>query len=201
VSFWRGSQATPAGALADLQASVEAIASAPWAPLAVLALYLIRPLLLLPITFVNLSAGFVLGAPAGLALGVVGTLASATVGYALGRLLGPASLARSLAQRWPILTTLERRGFESVAAGGFMYLHADAVNLPAGLMRLRYPVFLAGIAVGNALTMTSVVLAGSSIEGSLQGARVSIDLRTFAVALGLFATSIALAAIMRRVRR
>jgi uncharacterized membrane protein YdjX (TVP38/TMEM64 family) len=47
----------------------------------VLALYLLRPLLLVPITVVNLASGFVLGALPGLALAMAGTLASASIGY------------------------------------------------------------------------------------------------------------------------
>jgi uncharacterized membrane protein YdjX (TVP38/TMEM64 family) len=82
-----------------------------------------------------------------------------------------------------------------------MYLHADAVNLPAGLLRIRFPVFLAGIAVGNTLTMTSAVLAGASVEGGLVGAKVAVDGTTLWLALGLFAVSLALASWLRRRNR
>jgi uncharacterized membrane protein YdjX (TVP38/TMEM64 family) len=93
---------------------------------------------------------------------------------------------------------LRRRSFESVVAGGLMYLHADAVNLPAGLLRIRFRVFLAGIAVGNALTMTSAVLAGASVEGSLTDATVNVDGTTLWLALGLFTVSLALASWLRK---
>ena len=79
-----------------------------------------------------------------------------------------------------------------------MYLHADMVNLPAGLLRVRFPTFLAGIALGNALTMTTAVLAGASVEGSLTDARVSLDLRYVASAAALFLVSLALAYVVRR---
>jgi phospholipase D1/2 len=198
--FWWGARASEAGGLADVVAIVDAIATTPWAPLAVLALYVMRPLLLLPITVVNLSAGFVLGAPAGLVFALIGTLASASVGYALGRFLGPATLALSLARRWPLIATLERHAFASVAAGGFMYLHADAVNLPAGLMRVRYRVFLAGIAVGNALTMSSAVLAGASLDQGVADAAFRVDVRILVLAAALFAASLLTATLVRRRR-
>lgn len=198
LAFWQGARQAGVGPLDYLFAGIEDLAARPWAPAGVLALYLARPLLLLPITVANLASGFVLGLVPGLALALTGTLASATVGYGIGRALGSADLAHDLPARWSLLRTLRRRAFESVAAGGLMYLHADAVNLPAGLLRVRFPVFLAGITVGNSLTMTSAVLAGSSVEGSLRDATVAIDGRLLVLALTLFALSLTLAWWLRR---
>jgi len=201
VAFWQGARQADVGPLDYLLISIEDLATRPWAPVGVLALYLMRPLLLVPITVVNLTSGFVLGALPGLAFAMTGTLASATIGYGIGRLLGTAGLAGGLSLRWPIVGALRRRSFESVVAGGLMYLHADAVNLPAGLLRIRFPVFLAGIAVGNTLTMTSAVLAGASVEGGLVGASVAVDGTTLWLALGLFTVSLALASWLRRRNR
>jgi phospholipase D1/2 len=198
IAFWQGARQADAGAVDDLLASIEDLATRPWAPAGVLALYLLRPLLLVPITVVNLAAGFVLGTPAGLALAMIGTLASASIGYAIGYLLGIVGLGGEMLSRSPLLRTLRRRGFESVVAGGLMYLHADAVNLPAGLMRIPFRAFLAGIAVGNALTLTSAVLAGASVEGGLADATVAFDGTTLWLALGLFAVSLGLASWLRR---
>lgn len=198
IAFWQGARQAGVGPLDYLFTVIEELAARPWAPAGVLALYLMRPLLLLPITVANLASGFVLGLVPGLALALTGTLASATVGYGIGRALGSADLAHDLPARWSLLRTLRRRSFESVAAGGLMYLHADAVNLPAGLLRVRFPVFLAGITVGNSLTMTSAVLAGSSVEGSLAEATVAIDTTTLLLALALFTLSLTVAAWLRR---
>ncbi len=198
IAFWQGARQAGLGPLDYLGASIEHVAERPWAAAGVLALYLVRPLLLVPITVVNLASGFVLGLLPGLALALTGTLASASVGYGIGRLLGSAGLASELPARWSILRTLRRRSFESVVAGGLMYLHADAVNLPAGMLRIRFPVFLAGIAVGNTLTMSSAVLAGSSVEGSIRDATVAIDTTIVLLALALFTVSLALASLLRR---
>lgn len=198
AAFWYGARQAELGPLDFLFSAVEQLAARPWAALGMIALYLVRPLLLVPITFVNLATGFVLGLTPGLALALVGTLASASVGYGIGRTLGSGGLATDLPARWSLLRVLRRNAFASVAAGGLMYLHADAVNLPAGLMRIRFPAFLAGIAVGNALTMTSAVLAGASIEGSLRDASVSVDAATLLGALALFTLSLTLASWLRR---
>lgn len=199
LAFWLAARAHEGGGLDLLLALVDGVAAHPGAPLALVALYLARPFLLVPITVMNLASGFVLGVWPGVALALLGTLVSASVGYALGRLLHPDGVdAAATSRRWRLARALRRRGFESVAAGGLMYLHADAVNVPAGMLRVPYPVFLAGIAVGNALTMSAAVVAGASLVGPIVGARVSVDAGALALAALLFVTSVGLAAWLRR---
>lgn len=163
-----------------------------------LVLYLLRPLLLVPITALNLTAGLVFGPFPGIPLAVAGTLLSASVGYGLGRLQGSAALADSLARRWRFVRMLRSRSFEAVLGGGLMYLHADMVNLPAGILRIPFTTFLLGICVGNALTLTMAVLAGASFEGSLRGAASSVNFEYVAAAVVLFLSSVLLARVLRR---
>lgn len=201
AAFWLGARAADAGPLRYLGATLDELAVHPWAPLGLLGLYLLRPLLLVPITVMNLATGFVLGAAAGVPLAWLGTLLSATVGYGIGRFLMPAGAYQGMAERSPIARALRRRGFESVVAGGLMYLHADLVNLPAGLLRVGFPAFLSGITLGNAMTMTAAVLAGASVDGRLADARVSLDVRYLVVAATIFVVSLALAYLLRRTWR
>ena len=198
IAFWLGARRADAGPVGYLLTSIDQVSTLPWAPAGLLLLYLLRPLLLVPITVLNLASGFVAGAAPGIALALVGTLLSATVGYGIGRLMSSAGLAEGLAERWPLVRVLRRRGFESVVAGGLMYLHADMVNLPSGLLRIRYPVFLAGIALGNALTSTTAVLTGASVEGSLARATVSFQPWYLALAATLFLISLTLAYWLRK---
>lgn len=198
IAFWLGARGAEGGPLTYLRTTLDGFAARPWAPLGLLGLYLLRPLLLVPITVANLASGFLLGAPAGVPFAMAGTLLSASVGYAVGRFMGSAGLPADLAERSPLARGLRRRAFESVVAGGLMYLHADMVNLPAGLLRIRFPTFLAGIVLGNALTMTTAVLAGASVEGRLADARVSLDLGYLVLAATLFVVSLALAYVLRR---
>jgi uncharacterized membrane protein YdjX (TVP38/TMEM64 family) len=196
-AFWIGAQGSEAGPIGTLIEALEVLAGSPWAPAGVFALYLLRPVLLLPITVINLASGFVLGLAGGLPLALVGTLASATVGYSIGRALASGATGTVSGSRPGLPGTLQRHGFVSVVAGGLMYLHADAVNLPAGMLRIRYPLFLAGITVGNSLTMTSAVLAGASAQG-LGDASVQLQPEALLGALGLFLLSLLLAYALRR---
>lgn len=198
VVFWLGARGADGGPVAYLLGTIDELARHPWAPAGALALYLLRPLLLVPITLLNLTAGFLLGPALGIGLALTGTLLSATVGYGLGRLIGSAELAGRLSARWPLLRMLRSRSFEAVVAGGLMYLHADLVNLPSGLLRIRFATFLAGITLGNALTLTTAVLTGASVEGRLANATITIDLEYLALAAVLFLVSLLLAYLVRK---
>ena len=152
----------------------------------------------MPVTLLNLASGFLLGPWWGVAFGLTGVLLSSAAGYRVSRFFGSAELAEKLSARWPLVRMLRSRGFEAVIAGGLMYLHADAVNLPSGVMRLRFPVFLAGIALGNALTLTTAVLAGASVEGRLADAAVTVKPVYLALAAALFLVSLVLAYLVRK---
>lgn len=195
--FWLTSRAADAGPLQVLTAAIDDARHSPWAPLVLLGMYAARPFLLVPITVANLASGFLLGPAWGIALGMVGTLVSASVGYLIGRTMGRSGLPDDLTERWPFVSLLRRRSFVSVVAGGLMYLHADLVNVPAGLLRIRFPLFLLGIAIGNLLTMSTAVLTGASVEGDLRGASVSLDPWYLAAAALLFLLSFGVAYLLR----
>ncbi len=198
VVFWLGVRSADVGALEYLLGVIDTVSRNAWAPAALLTLYLLRPLFLVPITLLNLASGFLLGSWWGVAFGLTGVLLSSTSGYGIGRFFGSAELGETLSARWSLVRMLRNRGFEAVLAGGLMYLHADAVNLPSGVMRIRFPVFLAGIALGNALTLTTAVLAGASVEGGLADAAVTVDPTYLAVAAALFLVSLMLAYLVRK---
>lgn len=198
AAFWLAARIADAGIIDFVLRSIDRALTSPWAPLGLLALYTVRPLLLVPITVVNLASGFFLGVAAGIALGMVGTLLSATVGYAIGRIVGSAEMADRMSSRWAFVRMLRNRSFESIVAGGLMYLHADMVNVPSGLLRIRFPVFLLGIALGNALLLATAVLTGAAVEGNLAEARVTIEPWYLAAAAVLLVVSLGLAYWLRR---
>lgn len=198
AAFWLGARGASEGPVEFLLGTIDDVSQRAWAPVGLLALYALRPLLLVPITVINLASGFALGPGYGIALGMTGTLLSATAGYGIGRLAGSRELTDRLTERWPLVRMLRKRSFETVIAGGLMYLHADMVNLPSGLLRIRLPVFLFGIALGNSLTLTTAVLAGASVEGELADATISVEVEYLALAAALFVVSLTLAYWLRR---
>lgn len=198
IAFWLLLRRTEAGPVELLVNSAQQVIRSGWAPAGLLALYLLRPFLLVPITVLNLASGLAFGPVPGIPLALAGTLISASMGYGIGRLLGSAELADRLSHRWRFVRLLRARSFEAVIGGGLMYLHADMVNLPAGMLRLHFPTFLLGISIGNSLTLTMAVLAGAAIEGGIRDAALAVDLRYVAMALALFLLSVLLARLLRR---
>jgi uncharacterized membrane protein YdjX (TVP38/TMEM64 family) len=198
AAFWLGARRADMGPLEYLLSAIDKLSRRPWAPAGLLALYLLRPLLLVLVTLLNLASGFFLGPLWGVLFRMTGVLLSSTGGYGIGRFFGSAKLATTLSARWPLMRTLRSRTFETVLAGGLMYLHADAVNLPSGLLRIRFPVFLAGIAFGNALTLVTAVLTGASVEGRLADATITVKPMYLAIAAALLLVSLVLAYLVRK---
>lgn len=198
IAFWLFVCRAEVGPLSYLLGIVDGLSEQPLAAAGLLAFYLLRPLLLVPITVLNLAAGILLGPVLGIVFALIGTLLSASAGYCIGRFFGSPALAERMFHRWPVVSRLSGRSFETIVAGGLMYLHADVVNLPAGLMRIHFPTFLAGIVVGNALMLSTAVFAGASLEGELASARITIDASYFALAASLMAVSFTLAVLVRR---
>lgn len=198
VGFWLGARRADAGPVTFLLTSIDEVARAPWAALALLCFYLLRPLLLVPITVLNLATGLVLGPVQGLPFAMAGTLLSASVGYGIGRAMGSAEMIERLSSRWRLVRSLRTRSFETVVAGGLMYLHADMVNVPSGLLRVRFPTFLLGILFGNSLTLSTAVLAGASVEEGLADATIRLEPDYLVLAAILFIVSVGLAFVLRR---
>lgn len=198
IAFWIAARQADAGPVEYLMGVADEISRLSWAPVAMLALYLLRPVLLVPVTLLNLTSGLLLGPLLGIALAMAGTLLSASMGYGMGRLLGSAELAANLSSRWPFVRMLRARSFEAVVGGGLMYLHADMVNMPAGILRIHFPTFLLGITFGNSLTLTMAVLAGASVEGNLANASLSLNLEYLLIAGSLFLVSVLLAQLLRK---
>lgn len=196
--FWLAVRRADVGPISYLLQLLDWLSGRPFAAAGLLVFYLLRPLLLVPITVLNLASGLLLGPAPGITVALVGTLLSASTGYGIGRSLGSPALVERMSRRSPIVRKLRGRSFETVVAGGLMYLHADVVNLPSGLLRINFPTFLAGITVGNALMLTTAVLAGASVEGTLTDARISVDVNYFVVAVALMAVSLTLAFLVRR---
>ena len=97
----------------------------------------------IPATSVFAALGIVYGPILGAAIGIVGTMAAATVGWALGRFLG-----RPVA-RWLVGDALEggealfaRHGGWIVALSRWAPILPEVVSAVAGVSRMRFGVFL-----------------------------------------------------------
>ncbi|MCJ8143350.1 VTT domain-containing protein [Ancylobacter sp. A5.8] len=143
-------QMSPLGQTDRIVQSIDAISERPWAPLAVIALFLIAECVVFPITLLVFATIAVFGGWTGAMLAMAGALASATATYGAGRYLGAGPLRRVIGPRTNrIRRALLSRGVMAVAAVRVVPLAPFTfVNLVAGASGLRFFDYIVGTAVG-----------------------------------------------------
>lgn len=173
-------------------------------PLAYVALFAVRPLILFPASLLAVAAGFAFGPFWGILLTVVGSNASATVAYLAGRFFGkgmaepeteggtPGGMVGRYAGR------MRENGFEAVLAVQSTYLPFDLVNYLAGLLRIRWGQFFLATAIGSMPGIVSFVLLGASFEMDLASGAMGLDGRVLAASAVVFGCSVALSRYLKR---
>lgn len=135
-----------------LAAMTRAIVNSPWAPLLVLAVYVVAGLLVIPITVLVIVTCVFFGPLPGAFYALAGALASAAATYWAGRALGRHTVRRLAGVRLNYITRkLARRGMMAVAMLRVLPIAPySIVNAVAGASRLAMRDFLAGTAIGLA---------------------------------------------------
>lgn len=117
-----------------------------------------------PRPLLNLAAGALFGAQAGLAAALAGTVLGAGISFTLGRVLGQDALRTLLRGRWMKAADklLSRHGFRSMLALRlFPGVPFAAVNYCAATSRMGYPPFLVATGLGSIPNTAAYVIAGS----------------------------------------
>jgi uncharacterized membrane protein YdjX (TVP38/TMEM64 family) len=160
VAFWwyvRRSNQTVAEILSGW---LRSLSTSPYSFLLLLAVYLIRPLLFLPITLLTVFSGFLYGAFWGTVYATLATLASCAVGYFVGRFLSSDKV--QLQRAW--IERLRERSFETILVSRLTFLPGDVVNYAAGFLKISFTAFLISTAIGGMPGLLVGVLAGASLE-------------------------------------
>lgn len=121
----------------------------------------------------------------------VAAIAGNAAGYAIGRAVGPTLYRRD--RRFLKASHLdrshaffERHGSKALVLGRFVPIVRTFVTLVAGASRMNARTFLAWSAIGAALWVTSLSIAGSLLGTAFPGLRDRIDL----VVIGIVALSL-----------
>lgn len=188
------------GPTESLQATVDALDSAWWAPPVFVAVYAVRPLVLLPASLLTIAAGVLFGPVGGIAVAVVGANLSAVVAFLVGRTFSPERLAEvgaaaGVVARWS--DRLRRRSFATVMVLRLAYVPYDLVNYIAGFLRIGLAPFLAATALGSLPGTVAFVLAGASVERFDAGV-AGVDPRVLAASVAITAVSLAGARVLQR---
>lgn len=146
---------TPLRGLIDtevLASMAAAFAESPFAPLAVVAAYLIGGLVVLPVTVMIAVTGIVFGPVLGFVYALIGEMLSAIFIYYLGRKLGRATVRRVAGKRINELSRrIAKRGLIAVVVVRMLPIAPfTIINLIAGASHIRFRHFVLGTILGMA---------------------------------------------------
>ena len=190
------------GTIETAQRFVDAVDSVWWGPLAYVAAYLLRPLLLFPASLMTVAAGLLFGPVLGVLLVVLAANASAMVAYLVGRALANTPQPdregdderAGLIRRWG--DRMRERSFETVFLMRLLFLPYDLVNYVSGALRIRWTAFLLATVLGTIPGTISFVLLGASLERLDEGLD-GVNPWTVVASVAIFLVSILIARLAR----
>ncbi|UCH25352.1 MAG: VTT domain-containing protein [Trueperaceae bacterium] len=196
--FWWFARQQDKGPLLVLQTWLLWVSESSFGGLFLLGIYLLRPLLLLPMTILTVFAGFLFGLLWGAFYALAATLFSASLAYLLARYLGAGG---SWQDRAPLVQRLRSKGFITVLTSRLAFVPGDFVNYASGMLRVPFGPFFAATALGGIPGLFIGVLAGASIEGAFafEGVRFNYGYLLFSGIL--LVASLSISAFLRRRRQ
>jgi|AntDeeMinimDraft_4_1070355.scaffolds.fasta_scaffold00071_32 uncharacterized membrane protein YdjX (TVP38/TMEM64 family) len=173
--------------------------------LALVACYLLRPLVAWPTTVLAVVVGYGYGVALGIPIGLLGAVLTSMPIWAAGRYLGDGD-ANPLAWITPgerfldaASTYFETAGdFRGVTAARLAPLPADAVTATAAMTGVSLPAFVAATLVGELPWTIAAVLVGSSLSSLTTDGMGAVDAR-LVVALAIAATLLLAGPFYRRI--
>ncbi|MEZ5079591.1 MAG: VTT domain-containing protein [Thermoleophilia bacterium] len=176
---------------------IDALSGSAWGPLAYIAVYLVRPLLLFSAAALTVAGGFLFGPVWGVIIVIVAANGSAMVAYGVGRWFGGDIRTSSDTRIGRYVERMRARTFETVLTLRLLLLPYDPVSYLAGFMRTGPVAFLSGTALGSLPGTLGFVLFGASIE-RFDGGLPQLDLRVLAASVVTLAVSLLLVRVVRR---
>lgn len=161
--FWFLVNRSGSSASELLQSWLQSFSSSRWGPILLLGIFIIRPLFLLPISILNVFAGFAFGPIWGSLYAIVATLISASIPYAVGRFFGTGIKTQKLESQ--LLKRMRERSFDTILLSRLVFIPGDLVNYAAGFLRISFLAFVLATALGGLPSLLMTTLAGASIEG------------------------------------
>jgi uncharacterized membrane protein YdjX (TVP38/TMEM64 family) len=172
---------------------------------ALLAVYLLRPLVAWPTTLVSVVVGYGYGIALGVPVGLAGALLTSMPAFAAGRYFGggddnplswvaPGERFLDAARSYFDTTG----GFRGVTAARLAPLPADAVTATAAMTGVSLPAFAAATVVGELPWTIAAVLVGNSLATLTTDGLGAVDVRLVA-GLAIAATIVVAGPLYRRV--
>jgi len=157
-----------------------------WAPLALLACYVVLCPLGVPATPMMITGGVVFGAVQGSIYNLLGTFLGGAATYFLGRLLGRDFVLHLAGKKLKrVERAIARRGFWGMVGVRFLPLPYPLVNYCAALAGIRPSLFLTTTAIGLAPTVTLFTYFASTLSKLGAENRSGVYLQLAAASIGL----------------
>jgi phospholipase D1/2 len=150
--------------------TLRSIEGSPWAPMAIVAGFIVGGLVLFPVTVMIAVTAAALGPWVGLGSALVGTLVSASLLYAVGRIVGIGPVQRMLGPRLRrIQNKIVGNGVIAVVLIRMLPLAPfSLVNMAAGASGVRFYDFIIGTAIGMAPGLIAMSMFGAQIADLLR---------------------------------
>ncbi|WP_338664348.1 VTT domain-containing protein [Pararoseomonas sp. SCSIO 73927] len=141
-----------------------------WGPALSVGLFLLLGFVAFPVNVLILGTAAAFGTWPGLAYAAIGALVSAAATYGLGRKLGPDLLRRVLGPRINrVSQAVNRNGILAVTTIRMLPVAPfTLVNLVAGAMKIRFPDYMIGTALGLLPGIALLSLVGESLSRILE---------------------------------
>lgn len=184
--------ATPLRGYANLSGLItmaEAIGEAPFAPLVLIAAYVVGGFLLVPLTLLQVATGLVFGSWPGLLYAMAGSLASAAATYWAGHAMGGSWLRRWFGPRIDALSRrVARKGVSAVLAIRLVPVAPfSIVNVVAGASHISLRDYLLGTTLGMVPGLVLKVVFTDQIAEAAQTSDFNLARQLIYAALGLLA--------------
>lgn len=193
----------PGGVVGVLETALRTIRLSTGGLLLLAGIYLVRPLLLLPVTVLTAFCGYLFGPVWGAAAAHVAATASASVAYLMVRRwrgrhsAGAANGSAVVPPGW--MGRLRHGTFEAVLVSRLSFVPGDLVNGAAGALALPFGPFVAATALGGLPGTVVGVLAGAGMRGQdFRAAAIAVRPGFIVASLALALLSLAVAVTLRR---
>lgn len=168
-----------------------------YGPFLYIALYVLRPLLLIPGTILTLTAGVAYGLPYAIPIALTANITSAIVTYSMARWLMSNRIEMN-GRRGQLIDFMRRNPFEAILTMQLSYISLDLTCSLAGILHLPFRPFLMGILIGGSVGNILGVIIGSSFEGSLANGSLSVQPEMIALSVTILVISLSISTFLRR---
>ena len=170
AALWR---LTPLSDYAEperLADTLSELVKSPWAPLTVLAIYLVGNAVLFPTLVLNMTMILTLGAGWGFAYALYGSMVAGVAGYALGRLFGRKPLERLGIRRLErTIELLKKSGVVGLAVLRLVPISPyPIINLVLGAAGIGFFTYTLGTLIGLLPSLIAMTAVGHQIRALVQ---------------------------------